>query len=88
LLLVGGERRIPDATASKPEEWDEEAAREVEDVEAEMPAGWLSDEPHLVDDPAAEMPDDWDEEEDGEWEAPKIGTRLSRVCVCVWVCVS
>jgi calnexin len=52
---------------------------EIEDMEAEMPADWLTNEPDLVDDPSAAMPEDWDEEEDGEWEAPKIGT-LSAAC--------
>lgn len=66
-------RRIPDESATKPDDWDEDAPMEIEDMEAEMPAGWLTNEPDLVDDPSAEMPEDWDEEEDGEWEAPKIG---------------
>ncbi len=34
--------------------------------------GWLDDEPDEVDDLDAVKPEDWDDEEDGEWEPPKI----------------
>ena len=32
----------------------------------------MDDEPDEVDDSEAEKPEDWDDEEDGEWEPPKI----------------
>jgi calnexin len=34
--------------------------------------GWLDDEPDEVDDLDAVKPEDWDDEEDGEWEPPKV----------------
>lgn len=66
------EVRIPDSSASKPEDWDEDAPVSIEDEEAEKPEGWLDDEPAEIADPEAEKPDDWDDEEDGDWEAPTI----------------
>lgn len=42
----------------------------------------------MVDDPEAEMPVDWDEEEDGEWEAPKIGVHMAYHLFSLTVCVA
>lgn len=43
--------RIPDPSAVKPEDWDEDAPRQIEDEDAEKPEGWLDDEPSEIDDP-------------------------------------
>ena len=43
--------RIPDASATKPEDWDEDAPVSIEDDEAEKPEGWLDDEPAEIADP-------------------------------------
>jgi calnexin len=64
--------KIPDSSAVKPDDWDEDAPQKIEDLDAEKPEGWLDDEPAEITDPEAEKPDDWDDEEDGEWEAPTI----------------
>lgn len=46
-------RRIPDPTASKPDDWDEDAPRDIPDEEAVKPEGWLEDEAAEVDDAGA-----------------------------------
>ena len=35
--------KIPDETASKPEDWDEDAPQQIEDAAASKPSGWLDD---------------------------------------------
>ncbi len=47
--------RIPDPSAAKPEDWDEDAPVSIEDEEAEKPEGWLDDEPAEVADPGKQM---------------------------------
>lgn len=42
--------RIPDPTATKPDDWDEDAPRTIPDPEATKPEGWLDDEPEYVED--------------------------------------
>jgi hypothetical protein len=69
-------KQIPDITATKPDDWDEEAPFEILDLEAKKPEGWLDDEEEYVKDPEASMPADWDEDEDGDWEAPLIKNPL------------
>lgn len=64
--------KIPDETATKPEDWDEDAPAQITDESDVMPDGWLEDEPLTVPNPSAEKPSDWDEEMDGEWEPPEI----------------
>eukprot|EP00271_Cylindrocystis_brebissonii_P013302 TRINITY_DN33038_c0_g1_i1.p1 TRINITY_DN33038_c0_g1~~TRINITY_DN33038_c0_g1_i1.p1 ORF type:complete len:587 (+),score=164.23 TRINITY_DN33038_c0_g1_i1:221-1981(+) len=64
--------KIPDASATKPDDWDESEPLMIDDEAATKPDGWLDDEPLEVDDPEAAKPDDWDEEEDGEWEPPTM----------------
>ena len=43
--------RIPDPSAVKPDDWDEDAPQKIEDAEAEKPEGWLDNEPAEVVDP-------------------------------------
>jgi calnexin len=64
--------RIPDPSASKPDDWDEDAPAEIADEEAVKPEGWLDDEPLMTADPEAVKPEEWDDDEDGEWVAPTI----------------
>ncbi|CAG7830867.1 unnamed protein product [Allacma fusca] len=64
--------KIPDMTASKPEDWDEDAPAKIPDPKAVKPEGWLEDEPEMLPDGAAEKPEDWDESMDGSWEPPSI----------------
>lgn len=45
--------RIPDPSAVKPDDWDEDAPAAIEDDEAEKPEGWLDDEPAEIPDPGA-----------------------------------
>lgn len=66
------ELQIPDPSAVKPEDWNEDAPRTIPDPEAVMPDGWLVDEPLMTKDVNAEKPEDWNEEEDGEWTAPQV----------------
>jgi calreticulin len=42
----------------------------IDDPNDKKPEDWVDDE--FIPDPEASKPEDWDEEEDGEWEAPKI----------------
>lgn len=64
--------KIPDESATKPDDWDESQPKLVQDENARMPDDWLENEPDMVPDPSATKPEDWDDETDGEWEAPKI----------------
>lgn len=66
------EAQIPDSSASKPEDWDEDAPMEIPDPDASKPVDWLDEEPLMVPDPDAKKPDEWDDEEDGEWVAPTV----------------
>ena len=43
--------RIPDESAVKPDDWDEDAPMTIDDEEAEKPEGWLDDEPAEISDP-------------------------------------
>lgn len=43
--------RIPDESAVKPDDWDEDAPMMIDDEEAEKPEGWLDDEPAEIADP-------------------------------------
>ncbi|UZJ52054.1 hypothetical protein CBS101457_001374 [Exobasidium rhododendri] len=64
--------RIPDESAVKPNDWDEDASAEIPDAAAIMPEGWLETEPLTVSDPEAVKPEEWEDEEDGEWIAPTV----------------
>lgn len=64
--------RIPDESATKPDDWNEDAPLEIADPEATKPVNWLDDEPLMVPDPEAVKPEEWDDEEDGEWLAPTV----------------
>lgn len=66
------EKEIPDASAVKPEDWDESAPAMIPDASAVKPSSWLDEEPLYVPDPKARKPEGWDEEEDGEWTAPTV----------------
>lgn len=66
------EPKMADPTATKPEDWDEDAPREIPDEDAVQPEGWLTDEPLTIPDPDAEKPEEWDDEEDGDWIAPTV----------------
>jgi len=62
-------KTIPDPDAKKPEDWVEDAM--IPDPKDVKPEGH-DDEPEYIPDPEAKKPEDWDDEDDGEWEAPKI----------------
>lgn len=51
--------RIPDPTATKPDDWDEDAPPKIPDADAVKPDGWMDDGPEFIPDPDAEQPDDW-----------------------------
>jgi len=61
-------KTIDDATDSKPSDWVDE--EKMDDPEDKKPDDW--DMRKKIDDPEATKPEGWDDEEDGEWEAPKI----------------
>jgi calreticulin len=61
-------RRIPDPSAKKPEDWDDN--EKIDDPNDTKPEDW--DKPEFIPDPDAKKPDDWDDEMDGQWTAPKI----------------
>ncbi|KAI6176720.1 Calreticulin family protein [Aphelenchoides bicaudatus] len=65
------EEYMDDKTATKPEDWDENAPAEILDEDATKPSDWLEEEELLVPDPEAEKPADWDDDMDGFWE-PKM----------------
>ncbi|KAI9267745.1 Calreticulin family-domain-containing protein [Helicostylum pulchrum] len=60
-------KTIKDPSASKPEDWVEEAM--IDDETDEKPAGY-DNIPEFIADPSAKKPEDWDDDMDGEWEAP------------------
>jgi calreticulin len=62
-------KMIKDPKESKPADWVD--AAQIDDPEDVKPAGY-DDVPAKIPDAAAKKPEDWDDEEDGEWEAPKI----------------
>jgi len=62
-------KEINDETQSKPADWVE--TESMDDPEDKKPEGFDAITP-LIGDPNANKPDDWDEDEEGEWEAPKI----------------
>jgi len=62
-------KEIKDPAVSKPVDWVD--AKKIADPADVKPDGW-DDIPAEIPDPEAKKPDDWDDEEDGEWEAPKI----------------
>jgi len=62
-------KQISDPEDKKPVDWVDQ--REIPDVNDVKPADW-DKEPKFINDPEAKKPEDWDDEEDGEWEAPKI----------------
>ncbi|CAG8667494.1 1444_t:CDS:2, partial [Scutellospora calospora] len=64
--------KIPDPSAKKPADWDEDAPYEIPDEDAKKPEGWLDTEPLNIPDPESKKPDDWDDEEDGDWIPPTI----------------
>ncbi|TMW55819.1 hypothetical protein Poli38472_008467 [Pythium oligandrum] len=66
------EAKIRDPSATKPDDWDEDAPARIPDEEASKPEDWLDDESALIDDPSVAKPEDWDDEDDGEWVAPQI----------------
>lgn len=79
------EAMMDDPTATKPDDWDEDAPAHVVDQDAVKPTGWLDDEPYMISDPEAVKPEDWDEEDDGEWEAPQItNPKCSAVGCGTW----
>ena len=63
---------IDDASAVKPEDWDESQPKTVVDENAQKPSDWNEDEPELIPDPEASKPADWDVDIDGDWEPPLI----------------
>ncbi|XP_069097144.1 calmegin [Pleurodeles waltl] len=60
--------RIPDPSAVKPDDWNEDEPETISDPDAVKPEGWLDDEPAYIPDPNAEKPLNWEEEVDGKWE--------------------
>jgi calnexin len=58
--------KIPDASAVKPDDWDETLPKQIPDENARMPDDWLENEPDMVPDPDAVRPDDWDDDTDGK----------------------
>ena len=51
--------KIPDPTATKPDDWDESQPATIPDTDAMKPEGWLDEESKLVPDPDAVKPTDW-----------------------------
>eukprot|EP01038_Epipyxis_sp_PR26KG_P007572 gene7572-10316_t len=62
-------KEIKDPAVSKPVDWVD--AKKIPDPDDKKPDGY-DDIAAEIADPEATKPDDWDDEEDGEWEAPKI----------------
>ena len=56
-------KEIDDATAVKPDDWDESQPRKIPDPTAKKPEGWLDHTPKMIPDPNAKKPEDWDDEE-------------------------
>merc|ERR1712216_520950 len=61
-------KTLDDPSDSKPSDWVDEAM--IDDPEDKQPEDW--DMRKKIDDPSATKPDNWDDDEDGEWEPPKI----------------
>merc|ERR1739847_76968 len=61
-------KTLDDPSDSKPSDWVDEAM--IDDPEDKQPEDW--DMRKKIDDPEATKPDNWDDDEDGEWEPPKI----------------
>merc|ERR1719324_2110663 len=61
-------KTLDDPSDSKPSDWVDEAM--IDDPEDKQPTDW--DMRKKIDDPSATKPDNWDDDEDGEWEPPKI----------------
>lgn len=61
-------KKIKDPSASKPEDWDDQAT--IPDPDDKKPEDW--DMPEHIPDPEATKPEDWDDEMDGEWEPPMV----------------
>jgi calreticulin len=61
-------KSLDDPSDSKPSDWVDEAM--IDDPEDKQPSDW--DMRKKIDDPEATKPDNWDDDEDGEWEPPKI----------------
>uniref|UniRef100_A0A8C9AMB2 Calmegin n=1 Tax=Prolemur simus TaxID=1328070 RepID=A0A8C9AMB2_PROSS len=76
--------KIPDSSAVKPEDWDENEPAKIEDLSVVKPDGWLDDEPKFIPDPNAVKPDDWNEDMDGEWEAPRITNPACKIGCGEW----
>lgn len=66
------DKKIPDESAVKPDDWDESEPKQITDEKAVMPDDWEVDTPLKIPDTKAKQPDDWDVEEDGEWDAPLV----------------
>jgi len=62
-------KEIKDPDVSKPLDWVD--AKKIPNPNDVKPEGY-DDIPAEIPDPEATKPDDWDDEEDGEWEAPKV----------------
>jgi len=60
-------KEIEDPDDSKPDDWADDA--QMDDPEDKKPEDWVEE--AKITDPDAKQPEDWDNEEDGEWEAPK-----------------
>merc|ERR1712072_547442 len=61
-------KTLDDPSDSKPSDWVDAAM--IYDPEDTQPEDW--DMRKKIDDPSATKPDNWDDDEDGEWEPPKI----------------
>ena len=67
------EEEIPDMSATKPDDWDENEPEYIPDPnQLTAPEGWLFDEPPEIPDTDLSPPSDWDEEQFGPWEPPMI----------------
>lgn len=53
---------IPDPSAQKPDDWDEDAPPMIPDPEAKIPEGWLENEEKVIPDPNAIKPESWNDE--------------------------
>merc|ERR1712100_300172 len=61
-------KTLDDPSDSKPSDWVDEAM--IDDPDDKKPEDW--DMRKKIDDPSATKPENWDDDEDGEWEPPKI----------------
>jgi len=76
------EEFIDDVTATKPDDWDEDAPLEIADPDDKKPEGWQDDAPARIADPEAKKPDDWNDDEDGKWEAPLVENPVCKQIGC------